>query len=310
MINCVEKEQLCQISLTGVRSLALLGLLIQAPRSLEEIRKAFIEYNIMSDDNSNDIIRIDLNTLKSMGCEISRADHRTGNKYVLLNHPFKLDFEQGEIAVLKNAFNRLKENLEIDTLLHYDHLVKKLADNAISSDARETLIGLSPFKGCSASVLKTLKNACDNSKIVKVLYKPPAGKKEIKKEVAVQKLVLKNNKLYLYGYDVNKKESVTLNIKRILRILSQKDGEDSISEMDISVKFHLIDFGVSGLTEEESIESGNVKDGYIVNGKYHNDFVAMQRILSFGSKCTVLEPADFKNKIISIVKQMREIYNG
>ena len=55
------KTDLNQISLTGVRALALIGLLIIAPRSLEEIRKSFINMHIMDNNHSDDILRIDLN---------------------------------------------------------------------------------------------------------------------------------------------------------------------------------------------------------------------------------------------------------
>ena len=87
MHRIVEKTELNQISLTGMRALILVGLLIKAPRSLEEIKETFINYNIMEKSHSNDIIRIDLNTLRAMGCEISRASIKTNYKYVLTKHP-------------------------------------------------------------------------------------------------------------------------------------------------------------------------------------------------------------------------------
>ena len=72
MLSNVTKEDLCQVSLTGVRSLILLGFLINKPHSLSEIREKFIDYNIMEESHSDDIIRIDLNTLRAMGCDITR----------------------------------------------------------------------------------------------------------------------------------------------------------------------------------------------------------------------------------------------
>ena len=68
MFKLLEDTELNQISLTGTRSLVLVGLLMKAPRSLEEIRKAFIELKIMEPEHSDDILRIDLNTLRTMGC--------------------------------------------------------------------------------------------------------------------------------------------------------------------------------------------------------------------------------------------------
>ena len=62
-----------QVSLTGVRGIVLLALLIDAPRSLQEIRQAYLNLKIMEPEHSDDIIRIDINTLKASGCDITRA---------------------------------------------------------------------------------------------------------------------------------------------------------------------------------------------------------------------------------------------
>ena len=48
----------------------------------------------------------------------------------------------------------------------------------------------------------------------------------------------------------------------------------------------------------------------IVEGEYHNEFVAVQRMLSFGANCTVLEPQAIREKIIEKLKNMRKNYNG
>ena len=126
MFKIAKKEDLCQISLTGVRSLVLLGLLMQEPRSLEEIRAKFIEYNILDETHSNDILRIDLNTLRSIGCEISRAGKKTNYKYTLLKHPFDLKITNEEINLLKRVYNKIKNNLSINALIQYDKLFKKM----------------------------------------------------------------------------------------------------------------------------------------------------------------------------------------
>ena len=55
----------------------------------------------MEDCSSSDILRIDLNTLKTMGCEISRSVRKTGYKYILTKHPFELRIEDFELNLLK-----------------------------------------------------------------------------------------------------------------------------------------------------------------------------------------------------------------
>ena len=74
------------------------------------------------------------------------------------------------------------------------------------------------------------------------------------------------------------------------------------------MKFFLKNFGVTDIEEnEEIIETRD--DGYVIEGRYYNDFLAAQRILSFGANCTVLEPQEFREKIIQKLINMRNVYN-
>ena len=305
-----NREDLSQISLTGARSLVLLGLLMQEPRSLEDIRNKFLEFNLIEDSNSDDILRIDINTLRSMGCLISRADHRTNNKYVLLDHPFKIDINEEELSLLKRTFNKLKENTDISLLLSYDELFKKISEFVSDKDIKEKLYWITPLKNYSRDIVDKLNEACQKHKTVKILYKTPASPKETEIEIITDKVILQNNKLYLYGIDKNSKQAIYLNIRRILKFLSQSDSNDNVTVSPVTVKFLLHELGIPGLEESEKILSGDLDNGFIIEGKYHNEFFAIQRILSFGSKCIVLEPNDFKDKVIDTLKKMKEIYNG
>ena len=308
--NFAKREDLCQVSLTGIRSLVLLGLLIKSPRSLEEIRAEFINSGIMSPSNSDDILRIDLNTLKFAGCEISRADKSTNFKYKLLSCPFSIKITEEEISLLKKVYNKIKHSIDIETLLNYDSLIKKLAEQIYNNDIKDALLGLSPFKHQSLEIINELIEDCKNHNLLKIIYKKPTAKYESEKEIAAQEIVFQNDKLYLYGYDINKKESVSLNIKRIKSILSRQSGNDIKGKNPTVVKFKLKQIGILGLKDCESILSGDCTSGYIIEGTYHNKFIATQRILSFGSDCTVIEPRDFKQEIIKSLIEMREIYNG
>lgn len=307
MFKIAERTELNQISLTGMRSIVLMGLLIVAPRSLEEIRKAFIDLNIMEDENSDDILRIDLNTIKAMGCEISRASAKTGFKYVLSKHPFSLNVTDDEIHLLKRAYNRVKDGCNIEALLEYDELFKKIASFIYDEKMKEGMLGISALKYYDIENLKSLMFDCEQQRIIELLYKKPTGSSDSRKRIAAQDLVFKNDKIYLYGRDMDKDEPVVLNFKRIKTIISRKPNEGILEPKNTKVKFYLKDFEENYLNDNETVLQ--MEDGkYLIEGSYHNDFIAVQRILSFGSKCVVVEPADFRNVIIEKLKEMRKAY--
>lgn len=262
MFKPADKSELNQVSLTGLRGIVLLGLLIEAPRSLKEIREIFTDLNIFEPEHSDDILRIDINTLKASGCEITKANAKTGFKYRLLKHPFSLNILKDEIHVIKKAYKKIKDSSNIELILKYDELFKKLAEYIDDSEAKETLRGL--------SVLKTFDTE--------------------------------------FIQDLIRKKSVVLNIKRIGAILARFSGSSKVEIEYTTVKFFLKNFGVTGIEENEVILE-NRDDGYIIEGRYYNDFLAAQRILSFGANCTVLEPQEFREKIIQKLINMRNVYN-
>ncbi len=308
MHRIVEKTELNQISLTGMRALVLVGLLIQAPRSLEEIKEAFINYNIMERSHSNDIIRIDLNTLRAMGCEISRATSKTNHKYVLTKHPFELIINNDDIEILNKAYKKIKGKCSIQLLLDYDNLFKKLAEFTSNKEIKEKLYGISILKDFSIELIKTLIEDCKRKNRLKIVYQKTSDDEKSIKEIIAQKLVFQNDKIYLHGFNIEKQAPIVLHIKRIKDIIFRIAENNQVNFQTTKIKFHLKSFGVLELNEDENIIQAD-ENGYIIEGEYHNDFIAIQRILSFGADCTVLEPEDFKKKIIEKLKSIRREYN-
>lgn len=304
MFKPADKSELNQVSLTGLRGIVLLGLLIEAPRSLKEIREIFTDLNIFEPEHSDDILRIDINTLKASGCEITKANAKTGFKYRLLKHPFSLNILKDEIHVIKKAYKKIKDSSNIELILKYDELFKKLAEYIDDSEAKETLRGLSVLKTFDTEFIQDLIEDCRQNRTLRLSYRTPQAKDDSQKEVCAHRIVFQNDKIYLYGFDL----IVVLNIKRIGAILARFSGSSKVEIEYTTVKFFLKNFGVTGIEENEVILE-NRDDGYIIEGRYYNDFLAAQRILSFGANCTVLEPQEFREKIIQKLINMRNVYN-
>lgn len=307
MFNIGDKTDLNQISLTGLRAIAFMGLLIKAPHSLEEIKQAFIEYNIMGKSNSDDILRIDLNTIKLMGCEIERCSPRTNFKYVLTKHPFSLKVPKEEVVVVKKAYNKLKEKVSLDVLLEYDSLFKKIAAHICDNESKEAILGISSLRHYDTDFIKDLILDAKLKRNLVLLYKKPTLKNEILKNIVAQDVVFENDKLHLYCFDLENKKSIVLNIKRITKLISRKFQKSTIDTNIVKIKFLLKEFDPDCLEKNEVVVDAG-ESGYVIEGEYHNEFLATQRVLSFGSNCIVLGPEKFKNKIIEKIKEMRKTY--
>ncbi len=301
------KTDLNQISLTGVRAITLIGLLAVAPRSMEEIRRAFLDLKIMDESHSDDILRVDLNTIKAFGCEISNSNAKTGYKYVLSKHPFTIPINMDDVKILKKLIEKIKNTLEISMLVECDKFLNKLAEYIYDDEIKEAFLGISPLKHYDTKIVNELVSACNQGYTVKIAYQKQYVPKPEEKNIVAQRLVFQNDKLYLYGFDLGKQASVTLLFKRIKSIISKHTTDRNFEQNTTKVKFLLKDFDISLLLDCEKVVK-IIDGGVLIEGNYFNEFTAIQRILSFGSKCTVKEPLEFKNKIISKLKEMRKVY--
>lgn len=307
VFKIVEKTELNQISLTGIRALVMIGLLIIRPHSLEEIRKAFIDYQIMEKTHSNDILRIDLNTIKTMGCEISRSSAKTNFKYILTKHPFSLKIPENEVKALKKVYNYVREKADIRTLMAFHDMFSRIANHICDDETKEALLGISIFRYFDLEYIKDLMLDCKHNRILELFYKKPTSKKSFQKHIVAQELVCKNDKVYLHGYDLDKQVPIVLNLRGIEAIVSRKFEKHPVAIKQTEIKYTLKDIAKEELDINEEIVE-ECTDGILVKGSYHNKFIAMQRVLSFGNKCTVIEPLDFRNDVIKKIKDIRSVY--
>lgn len=307
MFKTDENLDLNQISLTGLRALVFIGLLIVKPHSMNEIKQALIDLKIMNENQKEDVLRVDLNTIKLMGCEISRSSQKTGYKYILTKHPFSLKISKEEIFAIKKIYDQLKKKVNLFTLLEYDYLFKKIALHICDEESKEALLGISIFKYYDTNYIKDLMQDCKYNRVLELIYKTTAISKESVKNIVIQKLVYKNEKFYIYGFDLNIKKSVVLNLKRVKTILKRSRNTQNIEIEETKVKFVLKNIKPEILEQNEEILEA-LDNKFLVEGFYHNDFLAAQRVLSFGSNCTVVEPEDFKTNVINKIKEMKKVY--
>lgn len=307
MFKITENTELNQISLTGARALVLIGLLTTNPRTFQEIKENLINLKLFDERNSDDVLRIDFNTIKEMGCEIVRFSSDDGFKYSITKHPFSFTITKEEVEVLKKVYNYVKKFSDLYTLMEYDELFKKIAFYICDEESKEIILGISVLKHYDLQMIKDLLLDCKQRRVLELRYKKSFLSKDFKKEIVVKEVVFKNDKIYLYGFDMGKNVQTVLNVKRIISIISRKLQKKYFSPELVKIKFLLKGVDKSNLEENEEIISASENE-IIVEGHYYNTFFAMQRMLYFGKNCIVLEPDGFKKKLIEKIKEMKNIY--
>jgi len=295
-----------QISLTGVRAIVILALLNIKPCSFEEIKDFLVSSNIVNREYSVDTIRIDLNTLKYIGCNISKATKSTNNMYILRSHPFQLDFTEEEIDTLKKIYKTIYKNLSIERLLEYDNLFNKLADSVKDEKTSEHLKGISLLKSYDKKLIRDILIDAQKQTQLIIDYNIP-NSQDSEYKITVEKLGFRSDKLYVYCYNHSLKKRTFLNFSRIKKILARKIRNEDFKTSDTLIEFELANYENYELEEFEKIIE--IKDNKaLISGSYYTEFIAMQRILYFASDCKLIKPTELKEQLISKLNKMRSQY--
>src|SRR5574344_2162067 len=92
------------MSLTGYRTLVLFDLILKKSSTVEDINNYFLQNKYIHGAFSKDMLRIYLNSLRAVGCTITRASKSNNYTYKILEHPFNLDITNTQLKVLKTVY--------------------------------------------------------------------------------------------------------------------------------------------------------------------------------------------------------------
>lgn len=303
--SCEENKQL---SITGARALFVLMALIDSPKTHQEIKEYL--YGIFSPNQnySSDKIRVDINTLKAIGCEIKKDSKALGNKYRLEKHPFMLNLSQEDVQLINKIYKENLVALSPQNIIIFHKFLLKLADMTCDENLKNEILGISILKGINKNLLDELVSGALENKRLKILYRTGSTNTLVEYDILIDKFVMRNKKLYIYC------DNITLNTKSMLKIsrihsmaFKIKETPREIKE-ELFVLFKLKNYKNHYLSKNEKIVNKTDKIA-IVEGCYFNEFIATQRIMSFASDCIVVEPENFKSNILNILKEMSNIYD-
>jgi len=309
-------KNLDNISLTAFRIIEILNGLFSGPMDDEEINERLINNIRESRNLSKDTICIYINTLRAIGCEISRPSKNNKYKYVLKSHPFKINMEDAEIATIMevrkyiSSLGDWKLVIEIDDLFNeIINIIDPESKNKFLSERRTVLCRESNLDNI-LSELTLLENYCKQNKDIIIIYNSPhSGEKEI--YLNAEKLSLENSSFYLWGYSYERNETVYLRLDRIKEIKAVSLKEQIPNNKGIDVKYKLTGNSVfSFMADEEQSEKAiyKDKDELIIQAKVKNKFKFIQQMLAYGRDCTILSPKKFQKQILEKLKTMSYIY--
>lgn len=296
------------MSFTAFKTLLIFSLLLESPKSYQDIIDYFESHDFINEKISIDTIRVYINSLKRAGCVIAKTKRAEGSKFMLVSHPFELSIPQEQIKIISKVYKTISKTVDIADLVLLEKFLRKIASNVKNEEFHDTLEKISALSGLDINLLEDLLACCRNKKQIVLNYNSPrSGHSDL--ELICDKLGFENGKLYIYGTSIDFSQSTYLLVSRIINIKEIKLHKNTdIDIEELKIKYE-IKANIQELQLKDNEKLLNTDNNRIlIEAKSSNKFVLKQRVLSFGSACTVLEPEDFRQEIIATLKKMRAEY--
>jgi hypothetical protein len=294
---------------TGYRMLKILKLLMQKPCSTAEINEAFQDDSHLQKAVSDDMICLYVNSLRKIGCDISRPSKTNSFCYVLNTNPFLFRFSKQNSKTIETILRSLVKNNDWRLLLDVCEFFKDVKDVCSKDSDLDFLRVVSVFMKMDFDLIKKLNYFCEKEKFVVLEYQSPnSGLKEI--SLVAKYLRLENSRLYLWGHSFELDELQYLRVDRIknIKVISLKEFDIEQKDFPVS-KYKLLNQEAKNFLADENQKVIKMAGREIfIEESIKNKFLFIQKILSYGEDCVVLEPVELRQEIVSAIKGVLAFY--
>lgn len=291
--------------------------------TFDEINKKFQDNTFVKKTISQDSLWIYLNTLRMLGCEVSRPSLKNNFRYRVTYHPFNHFITSQDTEFLKEILITLSEQLDYRTIFYLIRWIQKTFQNASNKNRKELeqkffnalrMSNLEKFE----NILLKLEYYCQNRELLQISYQSKLkGKRQI--IFLPQKIFHNQLTFYVLGNAADKDKASMLRLDKIESLSPCKNTEllKDLLETQSRKKTYIIRMINCCRTryeplgeEEETLIDPFSEQHIIVKFKTANEFLLTQKLLETGCCFQVLHPKCFKDKIRKILLEMRFLYHS
>lgn len=297
------------MSFSGFKAMLIFSMLVQEPKTYREIKEAIESNEYLKETVSIDTIRIYMNSLKQVGCNIKKLHEGRTVKYYIDSHPFELKITDEQAKSIVKVYNAISKSIEISDFLILNEFFNKISAFITNENLKTKLQNISPISNINYELIKDLMKYSKNNTEITVLYNAKNSGKRKEIDIIADKMSIINGKLYLAGYNSEYGNYSEFLVANIIKIVSVNMQSPKLPSPEYTVRYEYFkedNCSFQTLESEKIIEE--TASHIIVEIKSRNKFIIMQRILSLSNKCRVISPENYKEEIISVLKSMKEGY--
>lgn len=308
-ISSKKNTKELNISITAYRALLALSLLLEKPLTREEITKAFKDNPITAKSFSLDTIRVTLNTLKAVGCMISRPTSKNNYRYVMFSHPFGFELTEEHIKCLSLIRLNLIHLGDWQLILSTNDLYKKIASITRNINCIEMINNTEPMLDIDKKLLKSLtKYASNKNKIIIEYLSPENGIEDL--EIIIDKINYESDKLYILCYSYKYNNYSYLRVDKIKSVKNVSKESHIIKKENYKATYMVKGDSISTFQPVAGEKILEKNQNYIlIEAEVTNEFKFTQRLLLFGQDFNLKSPDSLKEKLIRNLQALKQGYS-
>lgn len=297
------------ISQTGYRVLFILHLLMKAPHSKSEIIEK-INKNPFLNDVTLDTIRLDINTLKSLGFCFKMGNRSNNFRYEIDLSPIKISLSKSELKILNIAKKTAMNFLDFDEILSIYETLEKISKLVEPSEELDELLNFGNYMYLDLKIVKELQKHCKEKNEIEIVYNSPINPNQTMRVVChYLRCPKKKQKLHLWCTSDKYAGAVYLRVDKIKEIKALvRSG--CVSEFEVKkCRYKIAHQTVLPYELEDFEQIVVLNDRFIeIEADYLNEFDFMQRLLGFGSDLIEISEGKIKKKFLSTLKKIQGVY--
>ena len=292
------------ICLTAYKALLLLKYLIVQPLNKQEIFEIFENDEFIAQPLSSESLRVMINSLKELGCKISRPNPKNNYKYELLENPFSLSLSKDEINLIRRFRKKLVGKKDWHDILNTNSLIDKIALAVDNKEIKEFLENQKLLPEIDKTLISDIQKCCENKSTV--LFEYLSGRKISNFEMITSFLKYERDRLYVWGYSKKYKDFSYLRMDKIKSFKILDKPSEKIYN-NFSVRYEVFNINYNLQDNENLVERKT--NSLVIDYNIENKFHAIQKFLEMGCECKIISPESFRQEFLLTLKSLKEVYS-
>lgn len=264
-----------------------------------------------------------MNTLKALGCEISRPTRSNGYRYQLSYHPFSHFLTQQDVQTIKDIFLHFDDRIDYWNMIYFQRWLQRVFEKATNKDRLQGLqqlmteLRMIDYQSVQ-QLVSQLEQYSAQRQLIRITYKSAVSDVKLI-DFLPQKIFHHQGVLYLLGFGPDWDRASMLRLDKIEQV--EPLDNPALAEELLQKQQHKQTYVLRFLNcsakdidtfgeDQQMLRDPVCTEHLLIKFRTDNEFLLTQTLLTLGYRFQILYPQTYKQELLNTVREMRQLYTA